>query len=124
MAPLLGCITCRGQPIATVIVWSVSLLVTPVSTTKTDELTEMPFGLWTWMGPRNRELAGSKGQFWGLFPWLKCIRLGKQQTLQQHGAADLSAKDITSQQKCSFRMDLSTTGVRSAEAMPPFDKNL
>jgi len=36
--------------------WSVGLSVTIVSPTKTTEPIEMPFGLWTWVGPRNRVL--------------------------------------------------------------------
>ena len=40
------------------------------SVQKTAEPIEMPFGLWAWMGPRNRVLHGvqipsGKGQFWG-----------------------------------------------------------
>jgi len=59
-------------------VWSVSLSVCPlvclsvtiVSPAKTAEPTEMPFGLWTQVGPRNHVLDGGqdppcKGQFWG-----------------------------------------------------------
>jgi len=34
--------------------WSVGQSVTLVSPAKTAEPIEMPFGLWAWMGPRNR----------------------------------------------------------------------
>ena len=38
---------------------SVGLSVTIVSRAKTAELIEMPFGLWTWVGPGNHVLDGS-----------------------------------------------------------------
>jgi len=46
--------------IATDVPWSVCLLVTSVSPAKTAKLIEMPFGLWTWVGPRNHVLGGSQ----------------------------------------------------------------
>jgi len=39
---------------------SVSLLVTTVSPTKTDEPITVPFGVWTWVGPRNHVLGGGR----------------------------------------------------------------
>ena len=44
--------------------------VTVMSPAKTAESVEMPFGLWTWVGPRNCVRWGSystmgKGNFWG-----------------------------------------------------------
>ena len=33
------------------VAWSVGLSLTVVSCAKMGELTEMPFGLWAWMGP-------------------------------------------------------------------------
>lgn len=36
----------------------VCLLVTAMSPTKTDKAVEMPFGFWTWAGPRNHMLGG------------------------------------------------------------------
>jgi len=41
------------------VAWSVGLSVTLVSPAKTAEPTEMLFGLWAWMGPRNHVLDGS-----------------------------------------------------------------
>jgi len=51
-------------------VWSVCQSVTLVSPAKTTEPIKMPFGLRTWVGPRNHVLDGArsphgKGQFWG-----------------------------------------------------------
>jgi len=56
------------QHFLTVIVWSVCLLVTSMSTTKTTKPIEVPFGLWTWVVPRNHVLGGGldleeQGQF-------------------------------------------------------------
>ena len=51
-------------PVITDILWSlcvclsVCLSVTTVSCTKTDELIQMPRGLWTEMGPKNHVLGG------------------------------------------------------------------
>ena len=51
--------------------WSVSLSVTLVSPAKTAAPIEMPFGLRTWVGPRDHVLDGSSdppwegGNFWG-----------------------------------------------------------
>jgi len=39
-------------------VWSVGLSVTIVSPAKMAELIEVPFGLWTRVGPNNRVLDG------------------------------------------------------------------
>jgi len=44
----------RSRPVG----WSVSLSVTLVSPAKTAESIEMPFGLWTRVGPRNHVLDG------------------------------------------------------------------
>ena len=49
-------------PLVADVAWSVfvcvdvsnCLLVTPASCSKTDELIVMPFGMSTWVGPRNR----------------------------------------------------------------------
>ena len=38
--------------------------VTLASRAETAELIEMPFGLWAWMGPRNRVLHGGPDQPW------------------------------------------------------------
>jgi len=98
----------------------VCLLDTTVSLTKTAEAIEMPFGLWTRVGLGNHVLGGGvdrpvgRGNSGGCFP----IRLCNQQTLQQHGAADLSAGDCMLQ--CDFRMDSPTAGVTSAAVMRPF----
>jgi len=77
---------------------SVDLLVTTVSLAKTDEPIDMPFGLWTWVGRWSHVLDGGpdphrKGGFWGVVPSSKCIRLCKQQTPQQHGAASLVGRE-------------------------------
>ena len=60
------------RPVVADVAWSASvcLLDTTVSPTKTDELTVMPFGLWTLVGPRNHVIGGArispgKGEFWG-----------------------------------------------------------
>ena len=66
-------------------------------------------------GPDPREM----GNFRGYSPALKCIRLCKQQTPQQHGAADLSAGDGASRRKRGFGMDSPAAGVSSARAMRP-----
>jgi len=78
-------------------------------------------------GPRNPSPLGDsspdpsgEGTVLGVVPPLKSVRLCKQQTRQQHGAADLSAGDSVSQRKCSFRMNLPGTGVTSAGAMRHF----
>ena len=55
---------------------SVGLSVTAVSPTKTAEPIEMPFGLWTRVGPRNHVLDGSPYP-----PWEGAISTGE-------GAAD------------------------------------
>jgi len=52
------------RPSSVVCGLSVGLSVTLVSPTKTAEPIEMPFGLWAWMGPRNRvrwETVGAEG---------------------------------------------------------------
>ena len=64
---LLGCIArteCKDVACASL---SVCLLVTTVSPTKTDEPIEVPFGLWTRVGPRNHVFPG-EGAILGLFP--------------------------------------------------------
>ena len=55
---------------------------------------EMLFCLWTRVGSSNQVLGVGQiprrnGQFWVLFHSLKCIKLCKQQTPQQPGAAQL-----------------------------------
>ena len=52
----------KVRPIATDVVWSVCmcLLVTTVSCAKTAEPVEMPFGVWTRVGPRNHVLGRSR----------------------------------------------------------------
>jgi len=48
------------RPIATGrVVWSFGLSVTTISPAKTAKPTDMPFGMWTWVGPRNYVLDGS-----------------------------------------------------------------
>jgi len=44
-------------PIVTDVPCSVCLLEIAVSPTKTDELIEIPFGVWTQVGPRNHALG-------------------------------------------------------------------
>jgi len=71
------------RPVATDVAWfvCVSRLDTTVSPTKTEEPIDMPFRLWTWMGPKNHVLGGGpdppqgKEQFGGglFLPPLKCI---------------------------------------------------
>jgi len=56
------------RPIVTDVAWSVGLYVTIVSPAKTAEPIEMPFKLWTRLGPRNHVLdegpdPHAKGQF-------------------------------------------------------------
>ena len=46
------------------VAWSVGWSVTLVSPAKTAEPIEMPFGLWAWMGPRNRVLDGGLDHPW------------------------------------------------------------
>jgi len=41
-----------------IVAWSVCLSVTVVSPAKTAEPIKMPFGLWTWVSPRNHVLDG------------------------------------------------------------------
>ena len=43
----------KMRPIVTDVPWSVCLSVTTMSPTKTAEPIEMPFGLWTRVGPKN-----------------------------------------------------------------------
>ena len=69
-----------------------------------------------WVGPSNHVLCGARiplgdGAIFRVVPPLKCIRLCKQQTLQQHGAADLSAGDSASRRKRGF--DSPAAGVTS-----------
>ena len=77
-----------------------SLLVTIASRTKTDEPIEMPFELWTRVGPMNRVLLGGgpilpgEGANLGVVLPLKCIRLCAQQTPRQHGAAAMFTIDV------------------------------
>jgi len=58
---------------------SLCLLVKSVSPAKTDEPIEMPFGLWTRVGPRDHVLCGGpdpqgEGTIWsGVVPYRKCI---------------------------------------------------
>jgi len=40
------------------VAWSVCQSVTVVSASKTAETIDMPFGLWTWVRPRNHVLDG------------------------------------------------------------------
>jgi len=49
-------------PIVTDVAWSVGLSVTVMSLAKTAELIEMPFGVWTRVGPRKHALGG--GVLW------------------------------------------------------------
>jgi len=88
----------KMQPLATDAAW-VCLLVTTVSPTKMAELIVMPFGFCTRVGPRKRVSWGPgsppvEGAILGVVPPLKCIRLCKQQTSQQHGATDLCAGTV------------------------------
>ena len=47
------------RPIAThVVTWSVCMSVTGMNLAKTAEPTEMPFGVWTSVGPNNHVLDG------------------------------------------------------------------
>jgi len=46
------------------VVWSVGLSVMIMSRAKTAELTEMPFGVWTWAGPRKHVLDGVQIPHW------------------------------------------------------------
>ena len=115
------------RPVAAEVAWSVCVCVCACvracvrvcvcvwhnrGSCKTAEPIEMLFGLWTRVGPRNNVLGGLRipfsvmGNFRGLLPPLKCIRLRKQQTpQQQHGAADLSAGGSASRQKRGFITD-------------------
>ena len=67
---------------------------------KTDEPIEMPFELWTRVGPMNRVLLGGgpilpgQGANLGVVLPLKCIRLCAQQTPRQHGAAAMFTIDV------------------------------
>ena len=63
--------------------------------------------------PGSSQRAG--GQFWGLFPPLKCIRLCKQQSFTR-------LQTCMQGRKCGFGMDLPTPGVTSARAMRAFFK--
>jgi len=60
---LLGCMALLCTLMRTIVTdrvaWSVAWSVTLVSPAKTTEPTEMPFGLWARMGPRNHVLDGS-----------------------------------------------------------------
>jgi len=61
------------RPVATErVAWSVCLSVTAASCAKTAEPIDMPFGLRTWVGPRNNvglldgvQIPHRRGQFWG-----------------------------------------------------------
>jgi len=63
------------RPIITDVAWSVCLLVTTMSCSKSTEPTESPFGAWTWVGPRNHVLGGvpvtpqETGSFGEACPW-------------------------------------------------------
>jgi len=46
------------------VAWSVGLSVTIVSPAKMAEPTKMPFGLRTWLGPRNQVLDGANIPPW------------------------------------------------------------
>ena len=46
------------RPIVTDVPWSVDLLVTAMSLTKTDEPIELPFGMWARGGPGDHVLGG------------------------------------------------------------------
>ena len=86
-----------------------------LSSAKTDEPIEMPFGFWTRLGPGNHILDGGpdppeERAIWGLFPSLKCIKLCKQKTPQQHGVADLSTGDSAWRPMRGFRMDSPAAG--------------
>jgi len=54
------------------VAWSVGLSLTVVSCAKTAEPTEMPFGLWAWMGPQNHILDGGSDS-----PWEEAMLRGK-----------------------------------------------
>ena len=53
--------------------WSVGLSVTVVSHAKTAESIEMPFGLWTRVGPRNHVLDGGADASVGRGPFRECL---------------------------------------------------
>jgi len=73
VAPFLthGVCTSMRPVITDGVVWSVSLSVTIMSPAKTTEPMEMPFGLWTVVGPSNHnkldgvQVPHGKRQFWG-----------------------------------------------------------
>jgi len=61
------------RPIVTYrVAWSVGLSVTLVSPVNSAALIEMPFGLGTWVGPRNHVLDGGPDP-----PWEGAILRGK-----------------------------------------------
>jgi len=66
--------TCDYIAMLPIVPWSVCLLVSTVSCAKTDELIEVPFGVWTRVGPINHVLDGvadrpREKEFWsGRFP--------------------------------------------------------
>jgi len=49
---------------SSMVCWSVCLSLTLVSPAKTAALVEMPFGLGTWVGPRNHVLDGGPDTPW------------------------------------------------------------
>jgi len=91
---------------------SVCLLVTTVSPTKTDEPIEVPFGLWTRVGPRNRVFPG-EGAILGLFPHRNALDCISSKRRRSTGLSDLSAEHqghcaasewtgVTSARRCSL----------------------
>jgi len=59
------------------VAWFLCLFVKIVSTAKTAEPTEMPFGLWTRMGSRNHVLEGVQGHIWRRKGQIVCRELCK-----------------------------------------------
>jgi len=61
-----------GPVVTDGVVWSVSLSVTIVNPAKTPEPIEMPFGLWTRVGPVNHVLDGVQ-----IPPWEGAVLRGR-----------------------------------------------
>ena len=120
------------RPVATDVAWSVCVCASVGHNRepyKTAEPIEMPFGLWTWLSPKTHVLSGArmphgKGQFWGIVPQFKCIRLCKQQMPAAARGYRFVRKGSSSLRKRGFKMDSPAAGVTSAGAMRPFVKIL
>ena len=64
----------RGGVVRLCVCVCVRVYVTGMNPAKTAESIEMPFGMWTWVGPRNHVLNGRSGSFQGKGNFGRCAK--------------------------------------------------